>query len=40
MKGMVLKMRLIMILLLVVGGIGKDLEKLGIGKIIIWVELR
>ena len=40
MKGMVLKMRLIVILLLVVGGIGKDLEKLGIGKIIIWVELR
>ena len=39
MKGMVLRMRLIMIRLLVIGSMGEDLEKLGIGKIIIWVEL-
>ena len=37
---MVLRMRLIITLLLVVGGIGEDLEKLGIGKIIIWVTLK
>ena len=35
MKGMVLRVRLIMIRLLVTGGMGGDLEKLGIGKIII-----
>ena len=39
MKGMVLRMRLIMIRLLVIGSMGGDLEKLGIGKIIIWVAL-
>ena len=38
MKGMVFKMRLIMILLLVVGGMGEDLAKLRIGKIIIWAN--
>ena len=42
MQGMVLRMRLIMIWLIVtecIGG-GEDLEKLGTGKIIIWVVLR
>ena len=34
MKGMVFRMRLIMIRLLVIGGMGADLEKLGIKKII------
>ena len=34
------RMRLIMIRLLVIGGMGGDVEKLGIGKIIIWVVLR
>ena len=37
---MVLRMRLITIRLLVTRGMGGDLEKLGIGKIIIWVVLR
>ena len=37
---MVLRMRLIMILLLVIEGMGGDLEKLGIRKIIIWGVLR
>ena len=32
MKGIVLKMRLIMIMLLVVGGMGEDLKKLEIGE--------
>ena len=40
MEGMVLMMRLIMIRLLVTGGMGGDLEKLGIGKVIIWETLR
>ena len=35
MTGMVLRMRKIMIRLLVIGGMGGDLEKLGIEKIII-----
>ena len=30
-------MRLLMIRLLVIGDMGEDIEKLGIGKIIIWV---
>ena len=38
--GVVLRTRLIMIPLLVTGGMGGDLEKLEIGKIIIWVVLR
>ena len=37
---MVFRMRLIVIRLLVVGGMGEDLEKLGIEKMIIWVALR
>ena len=40
MKGMILRMRLIMIKLLVTGSMGGDLENQGIGKIIIWVVLR
>ena len=40
MKGMVLRMRLIMIRLLVTGGMGGDLEKVGPGNIIILVVLR
>ena len=35
-----LKMRMVMIWLLVTGGMGGDIEKLGIGKIIIWETLR
>ena len=35
MTGMVLRMRMIMIRLLVIGGMGGDIEKLGIRKIII-----
>ena len=37
---MVLRMRLIKIWLLVTGGMGRDLDKLGIGKVIIWETLR
>ena len=37
---MVLRMRLIMIQLLMIRGMGEDLEKLGFEKIIIWVALR
>ena len=33
-------MRMIMIRLLVIGGTGGGIEKLGIGKIIIWETLR
>ena len=40
MKGMVLRIGLIVIQLLKVGGIGEDLEKLGIKKKIIFVALR
>ena len=40
MKGMVLRIRMIMIRLLVIGGMGEDLERLGTMKIIIWVVLR
>ena len=36
----VLRGRLIMTRLLVTGGMGGDLEKLGVGKVIIWETLR
>ena len=34
------RMRMVMIRLLVTGGMGGDIEKIGIGKIIIWETLR
>ena len=36
----ILRMRMVMIRLLVTGGMGGDIEKIGIGKIIIWETLR
>ena len=35
-----LRMRMVRIRLLVIGGMGGDIEKIGIGKIIIWETLR
>ena len=37
---LVLRMRLVMIRLLVLEGMGGDLENVGIRKIIIWITLR
>ena len=36
----ILRMRMVMIRLLVTEGTGGDIEKIGIGKIIIWETLR
>ena len=35
-----LKMRMVMIWVLAIGGMGEDIEKIGIRKIIIWETLR
>ena len=40
MKEEVLRVKLIMIWLMGIGGMRGDLEKLGIGKVIIWETLR
>ena len=40
MTGETLKTRMVMIRVLVTGGMGGDIEKIGIGKIIIWETLR
>ena len=35
----ILRIRMVLIRLFVIGGIGEDIEKIGIGKIIIWETL-